>query len=182
MIEPVSTRLAVRLENADAGAIAAGLDWYPTAQRAARAMARDAGVTTSAAAAAIAAYSPRCQWADNLRRARSHLAGRPVGMRSAIDRCNRALAAPRGRRAAALFNGGSAPKVSSFYRNIMGDESAVTVDVWAARAAGVSEAELSRKGGYDLVAGAYRRAAAMAGFTPAQLQAAIWCDIRGKAD
>ncbi len=58
----------------------------------------------------------------------------------------------------------------------------MTVDVWALRVAlgahVVDEKIITRKGGYALVADAYRTAAAEAGVTPATMQAATWIVAR----
>jgi hypothetical protein len=63
----------------------------------------------------------------------------------------------------------------------LGDENAVTVDVWAARVAGVDPEILRRPREYAAVAEAYRRAAKRVGISPRKLQAITWCLIRGTA-
>ena len=76
---------------------------------------------------------------------------------------------------------GDGPKTKAFAANIIGDDHAVTVDVWAARIAGITEEQLARVGVYEAVAHGYRLAAKRAGITPAQMQATTWVVIRGSA-
>lgn len=72
------------------------------------------------------------------------------------------------------------PKVRRFYLNITGDHSVVTVDVWAARAAGVDGKLTGAR--YLAVERAYQNAARIVGMTPRDLQAAVWVHTRGSAD
>lgn len=84
---------------------------------------------------------------------------------------------------------GKGPKVHAFAHNMAGHMSThVTVDVWAMRAAlkptwkrgdDMAEAEqgLNRKGVYSALSRAYMAEAKLAGITPAELQAIIWCSI-----
>jgi len=69
------------------------------------------------------------------------------------------------------------PKTSAFARCLLGDESALVLDVWMAKALGVPQAVVTRK---DNMAAAYKLCGAIAkarGWTMAQTQAAIWCGI-----
>lgn len=69
------------------------------------------------------------------------------------------------------------PKTSAFARNLLGDETALVLDVWMARALGVEQRIVTRK---DNMAAAYRRVGTIAaenGWTIAQTQAAIWCGV-----
>jgi hypothetical protein len=162
--------------------VAAGQTWYRTAQDAAVALdpsnpARAAGV--------IAALSPRAQWRVNLAWAAAMItaADRGDSVPPAVhttEMRGQAWRIARGEDAALVLRG---PKVSRFYRAIMGDASAVTVDVWAARAAGVSMADGNAVGvrAYRLIESAYVRAAAIVGEDPAALQAIVWVQVRGRA-
>lgn len=81
----------------------------------------------------------------------------------------------------ALVLGG--PKVRAFFANITGDHDAVTVDVWAARAAEGRDNPNGPTGGrYAAIADAYRLAAASRGVSPRECQAAIWVHVRGAAE
>jgi hypothetical protein len=72
------------------------------------------------------------------------------------------------------------PKVSRFYRNMLGDGDAVTVDVWACRIAyddprrdiAPNEAQVA------VLERAYRLAASWCGLRPRELQASTWIAYR----
>lgn len=157
--------------------------WYANARAAARRLAREHGTTVSVAAGVIAALSPRCPWGRNVIAADIILGA----ARRGDDLPSVGLKA-NARKAFAIASGAGrpldilrGPKVRSFYRNILGDVDAVTVDVWAARAAGVdSKARLDGRR-YDHIADAYRYAARIVGVAPAVLQAIVWVSIRGTA-
>ena len=65
-------------------------------------------------------------------------------------------------------------KTPAFAANIAGDESAVTVDVWACRVAGIEERVLNRAGVYNAIAQCYTNVALANGVTPARCQAITW--------
>jgi hypothetical protein len=191
-------RLRAAYAGADPATIAAGRAWYAVAEREARALARSAppGVGRSGAAAVLAALSPRLRWAFNVADARaavaaaSRMADDPLfgdadGIGAAvaaacryalgrnIDNAGRILAGedPRG-----IVRG---PKTRAFWRAICGDESAVTVDVWAALAAGYDPDRLTPKR-HAIIDRAYRLAADWAGETPRDFQAIVWLAVRGE--
>lgn len=156
-----------------------GAEWYADARRIARRLAREHGTTERTAAGVIAALSPRQKWSANVRAAgvvlEAHRLGLDlpaVGLRRNVLKAWRIAA---GERPLDVLGG---PKVRAFYRNLTGDLSAVTVDVWAARAAGADPNKLAEPA-YRKVADAYRTAAITAGVAPAVLQAVVWCAIRG---
>jgi len=69
--------------------------------------------------------------------------------------------------------------VRAFYAAIMGDENAVTVDVWAARAAEGERNDVAPKGARIVaIIDAYRTAAAILGVSPRECQAAVWVYTR----
>lgn len=86
-----------------------------------------------------------------------------------------------------LTDSTSSRKVRTFYLNLVGDESGVTVDTHAvsiAMGAGTDRNAVFGQpngGAYRTVEDAYRIAAKVLGFSPAQLQAAVWCVRRGVA-
>lgn len=170
-------RILRALENATPADVEAGDAWYRRARETSYDIAVESGLELRAAAGVIAAWSPRNQWIRNVSAARSTARGDHAGGLEASRAKAEAIA--RGADPLEVLSG---RKTAAFYRNIIGDESAVTVDVWAARVAGVSEAALARRGAYDAVQRAYRAAARARGMTPARAQATAWIVIRGRAD
>lgn len=69
------------------------------------------------------------------------------------------------------------PKTGAFARNLLGDETALVLDIWMACALGVEQKVVNRK---DNMRAAYRLVGTIAaerGWTIAQTQAAIWCGV-----
>jgi hypothetical protein len=169
---------------ASAEDLAAGLRWYDEAHATAAALAAgtDGRVSVDCAAAVIAALSPRQHWDRNVRLAALVTDAWTLGLdmpggafRRQLDTAVDIL---EGRRA-----GPSGPKVAAFHRAIMGDPSAVVIDVWAARAAGIDmpNGTTMSERRYHAVAAAYREAADTLGVAPRDLQAAVWVATRGRA-
>lgn len=159
-----------------------GAAWYPTAGALAREMVRDER-DVDVACGVVAALSPRCQWATNLAWAARVLAAKrnrkacPAIHTTAMR--GQAWRIAGGDHPLDVLNG---PKVRAFYRNLTGDTSAVTVDVWATRLAlgrefvGAGPGKL-----YEDIASAYRCAAIERAQSPSVLQATTWIQIRGAA-
>jgi hypothetical protein len=171
-LETITRRILATFDRATASDVESGARWYDDAH--------DLAVELSAhcdsidhAAAVIAALSPRTTWSRNVAGA-VELIVRGAVMPGLIGRnvatARRALV--DGRHAL------SGPKTRRFAANIAGNREAVTVDVWAARAAGLDEDLLSRKGAYDAVEHAYRLAARRRGVDPATMQATTWIVAR----
>lgn len=72
----------------------------------------------------------------------------------------------------------SGRKANSFYRNLIGDESVVTVDRWIARHMKLTSKAPTAKQ-YDHIENLFRWNAVFAGLSPAQYQAKIWEQERG---
>lgn len=166
-------------ESADENALADGRTWYGIALGTAYDVSAIGGMSLQSAAAVIAHLSPRVSWSRNVSGALALAGGeRPAGMMSAnIERARKAIDAPD---PLATF-GPAAQKTAAFARNILGDEQAVTVDVWALRVAMLSPDSDLRGARYEAVADAYREAAHRAGVTPAVMQATTWVAIRGRS-
>ena len=167
---------------ADEAIRAAGRDWYPAARREVRELCARApdGIGPVRVAAIVAALSPRAQWAVNLRWAGAILDAAREGLPCpavSLTHCRaKAWRIAHGASPARELRG---PKVRAFWRNLSGDESAVTVDTWAARAAGAEPDKLDRAGRYEAIAHAYRSAALSLGELPSALQAITWLEVRG---
>ena len=70
-------------------------------------------------------------------------------------------------------------KVTSFWANLIGSRTAVTVDVWAQRAAlGYYHRHQPKRGRYERLVAIYRAAAEAAGETPREFQSIVWNAIR----
>ena len=152
-----------------------GAAWYPAAREIAELVATIGGWSTSAGAGIIAALSPQCSWDENIVRALAYANGESVG--ATADSVRKCDAIARGEDPSTVLGG---RKVRSFYRNILGIDSAVTVDRHAVAIVygrPVSDREiklLERAGAYTVIASAYRAAARRLGIAPSTLQAVTW--------
>ena len=144
--------------------------WYPSARRIARAIADALDVDLPTGAAIVAAYSIRNTWPGNVRDARLYADGiTPPGLRQRTVIADACLThgpdALRGR------------KTRAFAAAIAGDRTAVPVDVWMARAAGLAaDAPTARQ--HDEIAATVRALAYARGLAPSTLQALIWTRVR----
>lgn len=175
-IRRLAARLVAHWVTASKAVRRQGTAWYREAGRVTRAIARQHGVTARRVAGVIAALSPRLTWAVNVRAARAVLAGKvPAGVfRASLHKAQRIAA---GERPLKVLGG---PKVRAFYRALLGDESSAVVDVWTARAAGLSGDAL-RPGEYEQVSAALALGARQMRTTTTRLQAVAWVAVRGKA-
>jgi hypothetical protein len=171
---------------ATASDIVDGIAWYPYASQTLATIAPDWTVEKRAAVCAI--LSPRVTWKENITgfgklHKAALLANRlpPVmaGLNRNIAKAHDVALDARG------INAVSGPKVSCFYANLSGNLERVTLDVWAGRAAGLTEAETDkgiRGKRYEYLEKAYVRVARELGFKPAELQAICWVVVRGKGE
>lgn len=173
----MTRRILSTFDRATASDLEAGATWFHEAGELARTLGESSGRGTEHAAAVISHLSPQTTWGRNVTGA--------VALLTCGARADGILRANFDRAVASLDSadpGGSfgprAPKTRHFYANILGDTEAVTVDVWAARVAGVDERTLRLSGAYDSVERAYRSAARRRGVTPATMQATTWVVAR----
>lgn len=205
-LRTVLSRLQGHLDQTTHNARLDGAEWYGAARQVALDLSRTYALPLPIAAYVIAALSPRTRWNANVRAAYDVLAGRPTSgaiLPSNIARANAVI----GAYVHATFNGlpyavehaflalGDGPKVQAFAQNVSGNLSHVTIDVWAARAALIRhsvkrgddianehcEGALSRKGVYNALSYAYSHIAKRHGYSPAQVQAIVWVQVRGNA-
>jgi hypothetical protein len=155
-----------------------GRGWYTGVRRVIRGLARKYGRSKATVAGVLAATSPRLTWATNLAVTEALLAGRAVRgvFRASLDKARAIL---DGAKPLVVLGG---DKVRAFYRALTGDRSAVVIDVWMLRAAGLDpEARLDRGGLYAKVSAALAGLARRLNVAVAELQATIWVAARGRA-
>lgn len=141
--------------------------WYANASKCVVKLASITGHSIERTARVISILSPRVSVRRNLVASIALLSGleRPSGvMRAPWDRAQRDIL--RG------------PKTTAFARNLLGDESAVTLDTWAWRALGIEEYP-ARKAIWEAGRRRYHKAAERLGVTPAECQAGVWQTFRG---
>lgn len=182
----MSVNLTARINNRFAkvseDAIYGGLFWYKDANKFAQELSNSNGISVETASAVIAHLSPRVPWSRNKNMARELVeTGTTKGLNAAIKR---AVSAIESDSPLDTING---PKTRAFAQNINGNENAVTIDVWMLRLIFPEMNNkdrinwLGRKGNYEKLEQSFNRAAKRVGITPAQMQAILWCEIRGNA-
>lgn len=169
----------------------AGARWYFDAGRVIADIVALTGDSPETVAAVIAQLSPRTTWSRNV-------AGAYAVCLPGMMRADGVMTANYARAVKALLTGRQngdplatikGPKARSFALNILGDRTAVTVDIWAARIAldpdwsrgdGCEDLGkiLGRSGVYEALAHAYRLTAGRLGIDPTTLQAATWIAAR----
>lgn len=179
-VEQVTKRISRTFGKATEQDILDGKVWYDEARSIVRQLADLSVYTEDQVACAMSQLSPKLRWSQNVASITTLVnAGKLPAyvMTGPANRARKALVA------AEPFDtfGVKAHKTRSFARNIIGDDNAVTVDVWAARVAGVTEDQLKLVGVYEALAHCYRLAAKRAGISPAQMQAITWIVVRGSA-
>lgn len=158
---------------------AAGAGWYANGGAIIADLSARTGLSPEHVAAVVSHLSPRTPWSRNVNGATNLVTtGKAPGcLGDNVKRARRALESDD---PLETF-GPDAPKTRRFARNLLGDRSVVTVDVWAARVAlgdRASEATLGRAGVYGALEHAYRLAAARLGVDPVTVQATTWIVAR----
>lgn len=173
------------LAGASPEAEAEGSAWYLAAHSIAADIADRHGLSLAQAAGVIAALSPQCGWAENIRLADQAAAeGRASG--HTADACRKADAILAG---ADPFDVLGGRKVRSFYANIVRPTTPgpVTVDRHAVdmlvgRRGAVEDRVLERIGAYARCAAVIRGVARELGMRPHELQAVAWVAWRQAHD
>jgi hypothetical protein len=171
-------RLIGHYVSADGDTTMAGRLWYPNAQATCARIAEEFGLGLPAVTGIVAVLSPSKRWRENVLAAETILRGRrPTNLYT-----NSATKAERIRDGARALDVVSGPKVSSFFANLLGSRYAVTIDIWAQRAATAKMLEAPKKARYRRLVAAYKSAAAIVGETPRDLQAIVWLATRPAAE
>ena len=167
------------------GHIRSGRAWYPAAGRMVRSIARETGHPVERIAFALAALSPRNPWrwnvADVYALATADIDRNDVPTlwpRPELPQCS-TFRVNVDRAWATLHDGiapwlAAAPKVRAFAAAILGDTSAVVVDVWAARIATAGRVSAPSNAEYASIAAAYEAAAIILAIPAAEVQAVTW--------
>jgi hypothetical protein len=178
-VRACADRIVRTYERSTAEQRADGAAWYGDGESIVQDLADRTGLSREHVAAVVSHLSPRTTWSRNVYGATMLVTTgtAPTCIGANVDRARRALASDT---PLDTFGG---PKTRRFARNLLGDRSFVTVDVWAARVAfGTSvadpESALSRVGVYDAIEHAYRLAAARLGVDPVTVQATTWIVAR----
>ena len=174
MVHP--TELVAHYEATDAATRDAGREWYPNALALCQAIGGDA-VPVDTVARVMALLSPRVSWKWCVEWTRviveAYLAGLPIPAVSTMGNRMKAWSELHGEPAI------SGQKVTAFARAILGDTEAVVIDSWVLRSVGLKpEAKVTRFR-QRWITSAYTEAASLAGETPRDMQAIVWCAIRG---
>lgn len=158
-----------------------GANWYGDGEAIIADLSAQTGHSAETVAAVVSHLSPRTTWQRNIYGATMlvTVGTAPTCIGSNVDRARRAMASAN---PLDTF-GPSADKTRRFARNLLGDRSVVTVDVWAARVAFADkvadpERALKRAGVYAAVEHAYVLAAARLGVDPVTVQATTWIVAR----
>lgn len=165
--------------------VEAGKRWYASAKRLVSVIADATGINDVRVCYAVAALSPRNPWRWNIADAYAFASARAEGrtMPNASTFKRNQIAAWQ----ALAFDTApwktAAPKVNAFVAAILGDDDAVVIDTWAARAATAGKVENRKRHTinnreYAEIADAYTNASCMTGDSPRDLQAIVWLVIQ----
>jgi hypothetical protein len=154
-----------------------GREWYDAARRECRKIARATGVPYKRVAAVLAITSPDAQLSTNLRWTREICEGSSATMAGRYPRDQR----PKVEAALRSDDPGqyaTGPKVSAFYRAIVGDADCLVIDRWASFAAGGPRDKVPGVKIRRMIEAAYRRAADLTDETVRDFQAIVWIQSR----
>lgn len=156
------------------------LRWYDDARAWIQDLAADVGIPWNYVAGFVAALSPMVSWSSQLRYTSrmldAALAGLPIPGPGFDTSKRAAMRIVRGEHPLSVLQG---PKVRAFYRSLVGDEIAVTIDRHAFAAAHGGRPRVSlTEHQYWRTAEAYRRVALRLGLAPSAFQALIWVHWR----
>lgn len=162
-----------------------GRDWYAIGHQFCVDLAAetDGRYSIEQIAGIVAVLSPRNSWNSNMRDARKLVIAALAG-----DEWPTNLVALNANRIKAIrilcdedpFVVVSGPKVTAFWRNLCGDPSHITIDVWIMRALGF-DIEVPTPRMRRAIDKAVRRSAELRNETPSAMQAIIWIAARGSA-
>ena len=172
LFESVTAKYSTLAQSITGQALTDALAWYCEAQAFAKHLTTITPWSLEVASCVISSFSPRNKWANNKAQALSFAMGvNPKGLRN-----NLRMAQASTRLGFAALKGN---KTNAFARAIAGDMTAVVIDTWMVKAAGLDSSKSLSKGKYFALASAVTAVALGMGWSNAATQAAIWCAIRG---
>ena len=172
LLETATAKYATLAQSITGQALTDALAWYNEAQAFAKHLTTLTPWSLEVAASVVSSFSPRNKWARNKAQALQFAMGvNPKGLKN-----NLRMAQASTRHGFAALNG---LKTNAFARAIAGDMSAVVIDTWMVKAAGLDSSKSLSKRKYLTLAAAVTALALGMGWDNAQAQAAIWCAIRG---
>jgi hypothetical protein len=172
LLESVTAKYATLAQSMNGQALTDALTWYCEAQAFANHLTTITPWTLEVAASVVSSFSPRNKWATNKAHALQFAMGvNPKGLKN-----NLRMAQASTRLGFAALRGA---KTNAFARAISGDMSAVVIDTWMIKAAGLDSAKGVNKTQYATLAAAVCKVAYAMKWDNAQAQAAIWCAVRG---
>jgi hypothetical protein len=174
-LETLERRILAVFDRATPHNVESGATWYEDAQALARQWSIETAYDVEHCAAVLSHLSPRTTWTRNVMGAADLLryGSKAPGVIGA--NFERAASSLDVEDVESTFGG---PKTLRFFRNILGDTEAVTVDVWALRVVGLDDSTIGRVGVYDAIEAAYQRAARRRGVEPTTMQATTWIVCR----
>ena len=172
LFESATSKYATLAQSLKGQSLVDALAWYNEAQQFAMHLTTITPWSLEVAASVVSSFSPRNKWATNKAHALSFAMGvNPKGLRNNL---RMAQASTR-----LGFNALRGLKTNAFARAIAGDMSAVVIDTWMVKAAGLDSSKSLSKGKYFALASAVTAVALGMGWSNAATQAVIWCAIRG---
>jgi hypothetical protein len=155
------------------------LRWYDYAGRFCAGLDLDHDLPSGTSAGVVAALSPLQSWESQVKYTPAvivaGLAGERIPGAGWFANKDKAARILQGEAPLDVLGG---DKVRSFYRNLTGDWSAVTIDRHAVNIAGWTGAKHDNRSNnphYATIATAFRQAAKTLGLAPAEIQALTWC-------
>lgn len=186
IVNDVTERYTSNLLRLASVAIEQGLDgfWYVYQRYTLLSIANEYGVSLDAATYVTATLSPALSWVKNLESTRAFFDewfgrtnsnNRQTAYGSNVRKCSDYMFGLRS-------GNPTGRKVSAFYRNLLGDTQALTLDRHAIRAARWGVRNMHADSGeqkicsqeFAVVENAYRKAARIMGVSPSYLQALVW--------
>jgi hypothetical protein len=175
--EDARASLLVHYDAADADTRRRGRTWYAEARRECRKIARETGFSYRRVAAVMAITSADARLITNIAWTRQACERRGIasGGRYPAQQRPKVWRALYGRNPSAAVSG---PKVTAFYRAIVGDNDVLVIDRWASFAAGGPRDRVPNASQRRSIAEAYADTAQACGESLRDFQAIVWIQCR----